>query len=87
MESAIKKWGSWVFFFWLYYTVCRILVPDQRLNIGPSLIRAPSPNHWTTREFPESGDSNPCSTTSMLNFGMPRFSPSAKQRQLQDILC
>ena len=53
------------FIFWLYHTVCRILVPNQGLNLGPSLMSAPSPNHWTPREFPESGDANPCSTTSI----------------------
>ena len=25
---------------------------DQGLNLGPPAVKAPSPNHWTAREFP-----------------------------------
>ena len=32
---------------------CRILVPQPRISPGPSAVKAPSPNHWTTRELPE----------------------------------
>ena len=31
---------------------CGILVSLPRLNPGPFSVKAQSPNHWTTREFP-----------------------------------
>ena len=30
---------------------CRILVPQRGTELGPSSVKAPSPNHWTAREF------------------------------------
>ena len=30
----------------------RILVPWPGIEPGPSAVKAPSPNHWTAREFP-----------------------------------
>lgn len=43
------------FFFFLFWPCCEvyeILVPDQKLNLGPS--KAQGPNRCTTREFPKS---------------------------------
>ena len=34
------------------HTVYGILVPLPGINPGPLAGRAPSPKHWTTREFP-----------------------------------
>ena len=31
---------------------CSILVPQQGIEPRPSAVKARSPNHWTTREFP-----------------------------------
>ena len=31
---------------------CGILVPQPGIEPGPSAVKAPSPNHWTAREFP-----------------------------------
>ena len=38
--------------FWLYHATCGILVPQPGIKPGPLAVRALSPNHWTTREFP-----------------------------------
>ena len=32
---------------------CGILVPWPGIEPGATAVKAPSPNHWTTREFPE----------------------------------
>ena len=32
--------------------VCRILVPQPRIEPSPLCVRLWGPNHWTTREFP-----------------------------------
>ena len=40
-----------IYFFFLCQVACRILDPNQGLNLGPA-VRVPSPNHWTAREFP-----------------------------------
>ena len=32
---------------------CVILVPRPGMGPGPTVMKAPSPNHWTTREFPQ----------------------------------
>ena len=37
---------------WPYCVACRILLPNQGLNLGPLAVREHSPNHCTTREFP-----------------------------------
>ena len=31
---------------------CGILVPQPGIEPGPSAVKAPSPNHWSAREFP-----------------------------------
>ena len=32
---------------------CGILVPRPRIKPSPCAVEAWSPNHWTTREFPQ----------------------------------
>ena len=39
-------------FFWLHCVACRILIPQSGIEAQPSAVKAQSPNHWTTREFP-----------------------------------
>ena len=41
-----------IFIFWLRCAACGIIVPWPGIEPGPSAVRARSPNHWTTREFP-----------------------------------
>lgn len=40
------------FVFWSCHVACGILVTCPGLEIGPSPTKAPSPNHWSAREFP-----------------------------------
>ena len=40
------------FCFWPHCVACRILFPWPGTEPGPSTVKAQSPNHWTTREFP-----------------------------------
>ena len=40
------------FFFWLCCAACGILVLRPGNKPGPLAVKVPSPNHWTTREFP-----------------------------------
>ena len=40
------------YFFWPPRAACGILVPQLGVGPGPSAVKAPSPNHWTAREFP-----------------------------------
>ena len=42
------------FIFWSCHVACRILVSLPGIEPGPSAVKAWSPNHWTTREFPKS---------------------------------
>ena len=42
----------YIFFSRSCRTACRILVPWPGIEPWPSVMRAWSPNHWTTREFP-----------------------------------
>ena len=53
---TLKSIGSIVllffFSFWSGCTACEILVPWPGIEPGPSAVKEPSPNHWTTREFP-----------------------------------
>ena len=37
------------FIFWPCPTVCRILVPQPGIELGPITVKGLSPNHWTTR--------------------------------------
>ena len=41
------------FVFWLRRAACGTLVPWPGVEPGPMAVKAPSPNHWTTREFPQ----------------------------------
>ena len=41
------------FFFWLYLVVRSILVSRPGIEPVPHAVEAQSPNHWTTREFPQ----------------------------------
>ena len=41
------------FFFWPYHKACGILVPQPGIDPRPSPVKARSPNHWTTGEFPK----------------------------------
>ena len=34
----------------------KILVPQPRIEPAPLLVKAQSPNHWTTRDFPQKND-------------------------------
>ena len=38
--------------FWFRLMACGILVPRRGTEPRPLAVRAQSPNHWTTREFP-----------------------------------
>ena len=42
-----------IFFFWPCLTVCGTLVPGPGMEPVPTAVEARSPNHWTTREFPQ----------------------------------
>ena len=39
-------------FFWPRREAYRILVPRPGTEPRPSAVKAPSPNHWTAREYP-----------------------------------
>ena len=41
------------FFFLATLCACRILVPPPAIEPAPLAVKVQSPNHWTTREFPE----------------------------------
>ena len=40
-------------FFLATLVACGILLPQPGIESGPSAVKAWSPNHWTTREFPK----------------------------------
>ena len=42
----------YLFIVWPCHTVYGILVPLAGFKARPLAVRARSPNHWTTREFP-----------------------------------
>ena len=41
----------YLLFFWPHMA-CGILVPRPGIKSGPSAVKAPSPDHWTIKEFP-----------------------------------
>ena len=43
----------WVFFGGPHHAACGILVPRPGIEPRPSAVKARSPNHWNTREFPQ----------------------------------
>ena len=57
-EKAKELYDCWsvksffLFFFWLSHAACGILVPRPGIEPGVVAVKAPSPNHWTTREVP-----------------------------------
>ena len=38
------------FFFWLYHTACRILVPQPEIESVSPVVEVQRLNHWNTRE-------------------------------------
>ena len=59
------SWGKWPqyfvdpfidpffnFLFWLHCSACGILVPRPGIESVAPAVKLPSPNHWTTGEFP-----------------------------------
>ena len=40
-----------IYLFWPHRVACRILVLRPGTEPGSSAVKAPSPNHWTVREF------------------------------------
>ena len=42
---------NFFFFFWPGSVDCRILVPQPRIEPGPTAVKVPSPNHWAVREL------------------------------------
>ena len=53
-QPVLVVTGFFFFFFGRAHEACRILVPQPGIEPGPrpTAVKAPSPNHWTTREFP-----------------------------------
>ena len=41
-----------LFFFWPRHAACGSLNPRRGMESGPLAVKAPSLNHWTTKEFP-----------------------------------
>ena len=41
------------FFFWPHWAACGLLAPRPGIKPRPPAVEAQSPNHWTTREFPD----------------------------------
>ena len=59
------------FVFWPHHTACGILVTRPGTEPRSSAVRARSPNHWTTREFPLKSvlnSHNICSTEMLYQF-------------------
>ena len=50
-QQGVLSWRSlWVCFFQPHSTACEILVPRTGTELGPSVVKVESPNHWTARE-------------------------------------
>ena len=41
-----------IYFLWPRHAACGILVPQPGIEPGPLAVKAQSPNHWTSKEFP-----------------------------------
>ena len=53
ISSIIEDVLVFCLFFVLFYcTACWILVPHPEIEPGTTAVKAPSPNHWTAKEFP-----------------------------------
>ena len=42
-----------IFIFWPHLAACGIFVPQLGVEPAPLAVKTQSPNHWTSREFPE----------------------------------
>ena len=67
-------------FFWLHLKACGILVPWPEMEPVPPAAEVWSPNHWTTRDFPEENCS--CSTMQPTSPHPPRSPGSLLQSLL-----
>ena len=59
LENCLFKSFAHFFFFIFYFysfclhhEACGILIPQPGIEPGPLAMKAPSPDHWTAREFP-----------------------------------
>ena len=57
-DQAIDNRNLYIFF-WLPWAACAILGPWPGIEPGPSAVKVPSPNHWTSRKFPKVSILNP----------------------------
>ena len=48
LSFLLKK----IFFFWLHWAACKILVPWTGMELAPPVVEGELLNHWTTREVP-----------------------------------
>ena len=58
-------------YFWPLCEACGILVSLPGIEPRPTAVKAPSPNHWTARDFPELGFKAELQTSNLWT----RFSP------------
>ena len=70
-----------IFFFFFSWEVYRILAPPPEIEPWAYAVKASSPNHWTTREFPSPGFGQKCQTCS--GFFKPELQVLNYQRKLQ----
>ena len=66
-EFLIYDKIGFLFFVFFGCGACGILVPQPGIKPGPSAVKAQSPNHWTTREFPKIVNCNPLSPRNDLH--------------------
>ena len=59
--------------FWPCHMACGILVPQPGIEPRPSAVRARSPNHWITREFPNNEFWRTISLTSLRDWPLPSY--------------
>ena len=50
---SLEKYLLNSFVVWLYQVACGVLVSQPGMEPEPLAVRMPSPNHWTTREVPQ----------------------------------
>ena len=48
-----KKRSFHLFIYWPCCMACGISVPPPGIEPRPLAVKVPSPNHWTSREFPK----------------------------------
>ena len=79
------------FFFGCTVRAFGMLVPRPRIEPTPPAVEAQSPNHWTTREFPQTGfllkvtEQNPNPKPSLLSGKLPTPPPLPLRPQTQGI--